>query len=136
MLKRALKLYADSDFSHHFSPLLPLYHGREPVLILTKADKGNQSGLLVLKLWQSDIDFIDLDNPVWIGSVEYHVSLPEFFSWDRFKYFRKKSIVFNGGGKALVEDLVSIFQIVHLPVIESKDVRIRILDHFWIIKEQ
>ncbi len=136
VLRRTLKLYVDSDFNHHFSPLLPLYHGRKPALILTKADKENRSGLLILKLWQSDIDFIDLDSSVWIGSVEYHTSLPEFFSWKRFKYFRKKSIIFNGGGKALIEDLVSIFQIVHLPVIESGEDKIQILDHFWIIKEQ
>ncbi len=134
VLYRVIRVCVDKNFSQHFSPLLPLYNGQRPALILTKKDENNVDGsLFILKLWPSNIDFIDLDNAVWIGNVEYHRALPRFFSWSRFQNFRQPVINLQGS-KDFVEDLMGIFQVVNLPYINDNNGQT--LDYFWIVKEQ
>ncbi len=50
-------------------PLLPqLYHNRAPALLMTKLNQQNRYDV-VLYLWQSDIEMIDQNTPLWIGTL-------------------------------------------------------------------
>lgn len=50
-------------------PLLPqLYHNRTPALLMTKLNHQNRYDV-VLYLWQSDIELIDQNTPLWIGTL-------------------------------------------------------------------
>ncbi len=50
-------------------PLLPqLYHNRPPALLMTKMNDQNRYDV-VLYLWQSDIDLIDHESSLWLGTL-------------------------------------------------------------------
>lgn len=78
-LKGILSTFSIDSVSHHF-PLLPQqYHNHSPVLLLTKSTDQN-SVLLILTLWQSDVILRDNTSPLWIGSIELHRASPKVFS--------------------------------------------------------
>jgi membrane protein DedA with SNARE-associated domain len=56
-------------------PLIPqLYNDKYPVLMATKAfidPQGNQR-IVMLRLWQSDINLTDSKDPLWIGIASYY----------------------------------------------------------------
>jgi len=55
-------------------PLVPAnYQGQTPVLVMVKATESHHR-ILVLRLWDSRIDFTDSSLPLWIGTVNYQIS--------------------------------------------------------------
>ena len=54
------------------------------LLLIKKTQKNN--GLLILRLWYSNISLVDVDLPLWIGSVKYYIPESNGFSLHRFKH--------------------------------------------------
>ncbi len=86
--------------SSHLSIFNQLYHNRGLSLLFTKTTKDD--GIVaILRLWQSDLELVDSDLPVWIGDVERHHILPSIFSLKRLHNQRS----FVGGTDYLAGDL-------------------------------
>ncbi len=99
-LQNILKSFSKTSVVSHLTIFPQLYQNRRVALLFTKETKREKE-ILILRLWSSGIDLKDSDFPLWIGTVEYHYSMPGIFS---FKH-PKGPHLFNGAAEFLSRHL-------------------------------
>lgn len=103
-----IKSVSPSSVSRHIPIFTQLYHNKSPAMLFTKISSRNNE-VFILKLWPSEIDLIDSDFPVWIGSIENRRISAAIFSWEQFK----SSPIFIGATELLAGDLKKEFELWH-----------------------
>ena len=123
-VKSTLNRFTSKKPEYHM-PLLPwLYHHKPPVLILIKQVQQGRS-IAEFRLWDSNSKFTNRKIPLWIGTVNYHVSPEKLFSLHHFQ--KEISRQESGGIYQLINDLSKKYQLKHaqvLPNNQPKKVRI------------
>lgn len=93
------RLAGDSAEGH--LPLMPkLYHNKPPALVMTKSTDKIDT-ILVLSLWQSDIQITDSNLPLWLGVISYNKLQP----FSLTMYSKKNKAKFIGATEKLMSDL-------------------------------
>lgn len=87
-----IKYLSSKDRSKELSPIPVVYQDQNPAIIMTKQISPN-APLLVLHLWPSQVSFFEVDDPMWVGTIGFHLSeknnLPNHLqSTGNFKLFR------------------------------------------------
>lgn len=67
---------SDVQSAEHLPLVSPLYMDKNPALVLVKSTSNHK--LIVLRLWDSNIEFKDWHEPLWVGTVEI---APRTYSW-------------------------------------------------------
>lgn len=99
-LKRALSRFGNDNPERHLPLFQPLYRHQPPVILMIK-HAFNDSNIIELRLWQSEIRFADRAVPLWIGTINYHISVVT-------KKSKKPLLItlsHSGGIEQLIQDL-------------------------------
>lgn len=68
----AVNHLANTSDNQRLTLFPPLYQGKAPQAVFVHSLEGNNNGtLVVLRLWQANMDFIDDASPLWYGIVTY-----------------------------------------------------------------
>lgn len=70
----------------HYPILPPLYLGQAPAFAAVK--RLDASHIVFLQLWSANIEFVDSDLPLWVGTVSYQIPRNRHF-WLHAKYLKK-----------------------------------------------
>lgn len=65
------------ESTEHLPLVSPLYLDKKPVLVLIRHSNNNKK-LIVLRLWQSFVTIQNINQPLWVGTVEL---VPSTYSW-------------------------------------------------------
>ena len=103
-----IKSISPSAEGRHIPVFTQLYRNRKPIMVFTKISFEDNE-ISILKLWSSEIDLVDSDSPVWIGSIENRPVNDARFSWKRFK----NPSIFIGVTELLAGDLEEEFELQH-----------------------
>lgn len=94
-----LQRVIDVKSAEHLPLVSPLYLDQEPVLVLIKHYNGGRK-LIVLRLWNSNLNLLNSRYPLWVGDVEL---TPRTYGWlfkrKRFSFILTPEILFNAPPK-------------------------------------
>lgn len=126
-VKGTLKRFAMKDQPYPL-PILPwLYHHQTPILILMKTTRSGNT--IELRLWNSDAQFTDSRIPLWLGTINFHISPAKKIS---FANFKQVSLQESGGIKQLKNDLETLniyqYQLIQIPRSKQPE---RVLPLHW-----
>lgn len=100
-IKSVLSRFTSYKPEHHFPIFQCLYHGKSPVLFMIK-HLPKEATIIELRLWKSDVVFNDSVLPLWVGSINYHISSKRIITLHR----PSEITLSNGGGiNQLVNEL-------------------------------
>ncbi len=67
----AVNHLANSSDNQRLTLFPPLYQGKAPEAVFVHSLEGNNGTVVVLRLWQANMDFVDDAAPLWYGAVAY-----------------------------------------------------------------